>query len=84
VSSTKIRSAAWVALRISLLTFGSRVLMLPLFSVVRRVFDGAWSVPWRMATPVGTKPLSSERMETELFTVRCTLMENDSLRDLGR
>jgi hypothetical protein len=52
MSSTKTRSAAWVALRISLLTFGSTVLMLPLFSVVRRVFDGTWSVPWRMMLTV--------------------------------
>jgi hypothetical protein len=52
MSSTKIRSAAWAALRISLLIFGSAVLMLPLFSVVRSVFDGTWSVPWRMMLTV--------------------------------
>ena len=52
LTSTKTRSAAWVALRISLLTFGSTVLMLPLFSVFRRVFDGTWSVPWRMMLTV--------------------------------
>jgi len=52
MSSTKIRSAEWVALRISLLTFGGTVLMLPLFSVVGRVFDGTWSVPWRMMLTV--------------------------------
>jgi hypothetical protein len=49
MSSTKIRSAALAALRISLLIFGSGVLMLLLFSAVRRVLDGTWSVAWRPA-----------------------------------
>jgi hypothetical protein len=46
---SKIRSAARLALRISLPTFVSAMLLLPLIAVVNRIFDGTWSVPWRMA-----------------------------------
>ena len=49
MDSSKIRAAALHALRISLPTFVSAILMLPLIAVVNRIFDGKWSVPWRMA-----------------------------------
>jgi hypothetical protein len=48
MDSSKIRSAARLALRISLPTFVSAMLMLPLIAVVNRIFNGTWSVPWRM------------------------------------
>lgn len=49
MNSVKIRSAARLAFRISLPVFISAMLMLPLIAVVNRIFDGKWSVPWRMA-----------------------------------
>jgi hypothetical protein len=49
MSSTKMRSAAAVALRTSLPILVTALLALPLVSVVNRVFDGSWSVAWRPA-----------------------------------
>jgi hypothetical protein len=48
MDSAKIRSAARLALRISLPVFISAMLMLPLIAVVNRIFDGTWSVRWRL------------------------------------
>jgi hypothetical protein len=52
MSSTKIRSAAVLALRTSLRIFISLVLIVPLASIMNRVFDGTWSVDWRLMLTV--------------------------------
>jgi lipid-A-disaccharide synthase-like uncharacterized protein len=52
MDSTKIRSAALLALRTSLPVFIIVVLMVPLASIMNRVFDGTWSVNWRLMLTV--------------------------------
>ncbi len=48
MDSSKIRSAAVLALRITVPVFVSAIILVPLVSIISRVFNGTWSVPWRM------------------------------------
>jgi hypothetical protein len=52
MNSTNIRSAAVLALRTSLPVFLSVIALLPLASIINRVFDGTWSVNWRLMLTV--------------------------------
>jgi hypothetical protein len=52
MNSTNVRSAAVLALRMSLPAFFSAIAVVPLASIVNRVFDGTWSVNWRLMLSV--------------------------------
>jgi hypothetical protein len=52
MNSTNIRSAAVLALRTSLPAFLSAIAVVPLASIMNRVFHGTWSVNWRLMLTV--------------------------------